>query len=172
MIEKYLKNKTIISIAGIIIGLILMIWRGSFIESLIRVIGYVLLGAAAVYMIMFFKENRQNETLLGYAIGTAGAGLLLILLCRSILRIFPVLAGILMIMSGVVTLTQTAGNRNVPVYSKLLSALVIVLGIVIATRPGRIANAIVFCVGAVFVVNGISGIIASRDMRDIYKGIR
>ena len=112
MIEKYLKNKTIISIAGIIIGLILMIWRGSFIESMIRVIGYVLLGAAAVYMIMFFKENRQNETLLGYAIGTAGAGLLLILLCRSILRIFPVLAGILMIMSGVVTLTQTAGNRR------------------------------------------------------------
>ncbi len=168
MLEKYLKNKTIMSIAGIIIGLILMIWRGSFVESMIRVIGYVLLAAAAIYLVMYFRENRQNEVLLGYAVAAAGAGLLLILLCRTILRIFPVLAGILMILSGAVTLLQTAGNKNVPLYSKLLSVLVIALGILIVTRPGRIANAIVFFVGVVFVINGISGLIASRD---IYKGI-
>ena len=166
MIARYLKNKTIMSVAGIIIGLILMIWRGSFVASMIRVIGYILLAAAAVYLVMYFRDNRQNETLLGYAVAAAGTGLLLILLCGTILRIFPVLAGIAMILSGAVTLIQTAGNKYIPLYSKLLSALVIVLGILIVTRPGRIADAIVFCVGTVFVVNGISGLIASRD---IYK---
>ena len=32
MMEKYLKNKTIMSVAGIVFGLILMIWRGQIIR--------------------------------------------------------------------------------------------------------------------------------------------
>ena len=67
MLEKYVKNKMIMSIAGIVIGLILMIWRGSFVESMIRVIGYVLLAAAAVYLIMYFKNKQSDSVMLGYA---------------------------------------------------------------------------------------------------------
>ena len=162
MLEKYLRNKTIMSVAGIVAGLILMIWRGKFVEQMIRVVGYVLLAAAAVYLFKYIKENSRNQTLLGYAVAAAGAGLLLILLSRLLLRAFPAIAGVLMILSGAATLVQTFNDRNVPVYSKLLSALVIVLGILIAIQPGRIANAIVFCVGAVFVVNGVSGLLAIR----------
>ena len=58
--EKYLKNKTIMSVAGIVFGLILMIWRGQFVEQMIRVAGYILLAAAAVYLVMYFRSNRQK----------------------------------------------------------------------------------------------------------------
>ena len=43
MMEKYLKNKTVMSAAGIVFGLILMIWRGQFVEQMIRVAGYACL---------------------------------------------------------------------------------------------------------------------------------
>lgn len=164
MLEKYVKNKTVISIAGIVIGLILMIWRGDFVEGMIRVIGFVLLGAAAVYLVMYFVNKPSDSTKLGYAACSAAAGLLLVLLCKTIYRAFPVIAGILMIISGAVTLIQVFKDKEVPLFNKILPVLVIAFGILILTRPGRIANAIVFCVGAVFVVNGISGLLASREI--------
>ena len=55
-----LKNKTIMSIAGIVIGVILMIWRGTVVEQMIRVVGYVLLAAAAVYLVMYYQGKKQN----------------------------------------------------------------------------------------------------------------
>lgn len=169
MLEKYVKNKMIMSIAGIVIGLILMIWRGSFVESMIRVIGYVLLAAAAVYLIMYFKNKQSDSVMLGYAGVAAGAGLLLILLCKTIYRAFPVIAGILMIISGAITLLQVLQDKEVPLFNKILPVLVIIFGILILTRPGKIADAIVFCVGAVFVVNGISGLLASREINNSRK---
>ncbi len=169
MLEKYVKNKMIMSIAGIVIGLILMIWRGSFVESMIRVIGYVLLAAAAVYLIMYFKNKQSDSMMLGYAAVAAGAGLLLILLCKTIYRAFPVIAGILMIISGAITLLQMFQDKEVPLFNKILPALVIIFGVLILTRPGKIADAIVFCVGAVFVVNGISGLLASREINNSVK---
>lgn len=164
MFEKYLKNKTIMSIAGIVIGLILMIWQKGVLTTLIRVMGYVMIAAAVLYLIMYFKNNKQNETELGYAIMGAGAGLLLILLCRTIVNAFPVIMGVFLIMSGAVTLFRTWNDKNVPMYSKILSALVIVLGILIIVHPGRIANIIVFCIGMAFVINGISGLLMSRKL--------
>jgi len=164
MLEKYVKNKMIMSIAGIVIGLILMIWRGDFVESMIRVIGYVLLAAAAVYLILYFKNKQSDQTMLGYAAFAAGAGLLLVLLCKTIYKAFPVIAGILMIISGAITLLQVIKDKDVPLLNKILPALVVAFGILILTRPGKIADAIVFCVGAVFVINGISGLLASREI--------
>ena len=152
------------SLAGILIGMILMIWRGSFIEQMIRVVGYILLVTAAVYLAMYFRGNRRNETQLGYAIAAAGSGLLLILLSGLLLRAFPVIAGVVMILSGVATLLKTYNDSNTPLYSKLMSGLVIIAGILIAIHPGRIADAIVFCVGVAFVINGISGLLASRQI--------
>lgn len=164
MLEKYLKNKTIMSAAGIVIGLILMIWQKSVLTTLIRVMGYVLIGAAVVYLVSYFSHNRQNETLLGYAAASGGAGLLLVLLCRTIVNIFPVLMGVVLIMSGGAALLQTYNNKEIPAYSKILSGLIVFLGILIVMQPGSIANMIVFCIGAAFVINGVSGLLTSRQI--------
>ncbi len=164
MFEKYLRNKTILSAAGIIMGVILMIWRGQVVETMIRVMGYMMIATAAVYLFMYFRENRQNEMMLGYAIMSGGAGLLLVLLCRVILNAFPVIIGVVLIMSGAAALLETCRDREIPLYSKLLSILIVVLGVLILIHPGRIANAIVFCTGFALVVNGISGLLMSRQI--------
>ena len=164
MIEKYLRNKTIMSIAGIVIGLILMIWRGQFIEQMIRVVGYVLIAAAAVYLVMYFSSNKQNEVQLGYGIAAAAAGLVLILLSGTLLRAFPRIIGIVMIVTAAVTLFKIYNNNEVSLYSKLLYLLVIVIGIVITIRPAGLINTMAFIVGAAFAVNGVSGLLTSRQI--------
>ena len=118
MIEKYLRNKTIMSIAGIVIGLVLMIWRGRVIEQMIHVVGYILLAAAAIYLLMYFRSSRQNEAQLGYAIAAAAAGILLILLSRFLLSAFPRIIGIVMIVTAAATLLKTYNNSDVSLYSK------------------------------------------------------
>ena len=163
-IENHMKNKTIMSVAGIVIGLILMIWRGQFVEQMIRVAGYVLLVAAAAYLILYFRDNRQEQAQLIYALASAGAGLLLILLCRALLHAFPVIVGVLMILSAAEMLLTSFNDKEKPLYSKALAVLVIVLGILVVIHPGRIANTLVFCVGAVLVVNGISGLMMNRHL--------
>lgn len=164
MIEKYLKNKMVISIASIIIGLILMIWRGVFVEQMIHVIGYVLLAAAVVYLVMYFKNGKEDETQLGYGVVAAGAGLLLILLSHLLLRAFPVIVGVLMILIALTTLMKVYNDKNTPLYIKLLYVLVAVMGILVLLHPGRIAGALVFCVGLALVVNGVSGLLMSRNI--------
>ena len=83
----------------------------------------------------------------------------MVLLCGTILNIFPVIVGILLILNGCTALLQTWNDPNTPLYSKLLSVLVAVMGVLLVIHPGRIADAIVFCVGAAFFVNGISGLL-------------
>lgn len=164
LIEKYLRNKTILSIAGIVIGAILMIWQKGVLTTLIQVMGYILIATAVVYLVMYFKNNRQNETEMGYAIVSAGAGLLLVLLNKVIVNAFPVVMGIVLIMNGALSLMQTYNKKEVPLYSKILSALIIALGILIVIHPGKIADAVVFCVGAAFAVSGIAGLLSCREI--------
>ena len=164
MIEKYLKNKTIMSAAGIVTGLILMIWKGRVIEQMIRVVGFILLAAAAVYLLMYFRSSRQNETQLGYAIAAAAAGILLIMLSRFLLSAFPRIIGIVMSVTAAATLLKTHNNGNVSLYSKLLYLLVISAGIVIAVKPSGLINTMAFFIGVAFVVNGVSGLVMSRQI--------
>ena len=164
MIEKYLRNKTIMSIAGIVIGLVLMIWRGRVIEQMIHVVGYILLAAAAIYLLMYFRSSRQNGAQLGYAIAAAAAGVLLILLSRFLLSAFPRIIGIVMIVTAAATLLKTYNNSDVSLYSKVLYVLVILIGIVIAVKPTGLINTMAFFIGVAFVVNGFSGLLLSREI--------
>ena len=93
---------------------------------------------------------------------SGAAGALLVLLSGFFLRAFPILAGCLMILSSAAGLYQMMNSIYTPWYSKALSVLVLLLGILILIHPGAIANAIVFCIGAAFMVNGISGLIMIR----------
>ena len=147
----------VLLIAEIIAGLVLMIWRGQVVEQMIRVVGYIL--TAAAYIVFYFTGGRRDEMLLGYAALSGAAGALLVLLSGFFLRAFPILAGCLMILSSAAGLYQMMNSIYTPWYSKALSVLVLLLGILILIHPGAIANAIVFCIGAAFMVNGISGLI-------------
>ena len=162
MAEQFLKNKKILSIAGIIIGAILMIWQRTALITLIRITGYVLIAAGITYLVFYISGKEKNEVQLSYAVISGGGGLLMVLLSRTIVNIFPILMGVLLIVNGITALVQTIRSPIVPVYNKILSAAAVALGLLIVIRPAMITNTIVFWIGVAFAVGGISGLVTKR----------
>lgn len=163
MIERYLKNRTIMSIAGIVIGLVLMIWQKGVLTTLIRVMGFLMIVTAVIYAIQYLTSAVKDQTQIGYAVMSGIFGLLLVLLNQVIVDAFPIIMGLLLILNGAAALMQTWQDRNIPWYSKVLSALLIVLGVLIITRPGAVADVFVFLIGVGFVINGVAGLVMSRE---------
>ena len=122
--------------------------------------------------------HQSLGIIIGANVGTTVTGQIIRLLDlnasgdNSFLRVFQpstlapiaLIIGIVLIMSGAAALLETYREREIPLYSKLLSILIVVLGVLILIHPGRIANAIVFCTGFALVVNGISGLLMSRQI--------
>lgn len=162
MAEKILRNKSVLSAAGIITGIILMIWQRTALITLVRVTGYILIAAAIVYLVLYFSGKDKSEIQIGYAAVTGAGGLLMVLLSRTIVNIFPILMGVALIVSGIITLAQTFRNQDVPLYTKLLSAAAVIMGLLIVVRPTMITNAITFWIGAALTIGGISGLLSAK----------
>ena len=61
MIQRLTRNKTILAIASIVIGVFMMIRRGSMVADLLRIVGYLLIAAGAAYVIYYFiGKNREG----------------------------------------------------------------------------------------------------------------
>ena len=155
LVEKYLKNKTIIAIASVIIGIFMIIKGGSMAEGVVRVIGYILIGAGVVYLISYFTSSDRDQVLLGYAVTSAVAGLVIVLLAKTIVYAFPVIAGAVLILNGLVNLTQT---EDAPAYSKGTSVLLIVLGILVIIFKFAVVNAVMVLLGIGLILNGLSSL--------------
>ena len=153
MIQKIMKNKGILAFAGIVIGVILIFGGGKFAESLIKVVGYVLMGAAAAYLVSYFMAKDRDDGMLGYCVVAAAAGILIVLLSGTILNIFPRVLGVVLVVNGVTNLTQANGT---PKYSKAVSILIIIAGILVFFNPGTMINVITFVAGAALILNGLA----------------
>ena len=155
MIEKYLKNKAIIAIASIIIGVFMIIKGGKLAVDMVRVIGYILIGTALAYAASYFFGANKDQMLLGYAAVKGVSGLVIVLLAGTIVNVLPVLAGAVLILNGLVNLTQTDGA---PAYSKGTSILLIALGILVIIFKYTVVNAVVIMLGIALVLNGLSSL--------------
>jgi len=155
MIRQLMRNKTVMAAVSIVTGIYLMIVRGNVTNQLFRIIGFALLLAAAVYLVLYFTRGRQDQVKLGYAGIAAVAGLLVLWLAPMILHLFPVLAGIVLILAGISNLTG-ARSQELPKQSWIGPALTIALGAVIMFHPGGVISIIVFLAGAALVLNGLS----------------
>lgn len=155
MVEKYLRNKAIIAIASIVIGVFMIIKGGTLAADMVRVIGYILIGTAVAYAASYFFGPNKDQMMLGYAAVCGVAGLVVVLLAGSIVSALPVLGGAVLILNGLVNLTQTDGA---PAYSKGTSILLIVLGILIIIFKYTVVNAVVIIMGISLVLNGLSSL--------------
>ncbi len=158
--EKSLSNKVFVSIAAMIIGLILIIWQRSAGETIIRIIGYVMIATGVVYLIMFFTKRRENENLI-YAIGAAGAGLLLVLLAHLIVDAFPIIMGIVMILNAITAFSLSMKSGDTPWYMYIFFAALIVLGVLILLHPSFVANLMYLFIGISCLLSGVTGLMVA-----------
>ena len=156
MIQKLTRNKTILAIASIVIGVFMMIRRGSMVADLLKIVGYLLLAAGAAYLIFYFIGKNREGVRLGYAAVAAIAGLVLILRPYSVLNIFPILAGAVLVINGISNLIQASQGEGAPSYSRIVAIVIIIIGALLIFRPFRIWDALVFIMGAALVLNGLA----------------
>ena len=156
MIQKLTRNKTILAIASIVIGVFMMIRRGSMVADLLKIVGYLLLAAGAAYLIFYFIGKNREGVRLGYAAVAAIAGLVLILRPYSVLSIFPILAGAVLVINGISNLIQASQGEGAPSYSRIVAIVIIIIGALLIFRPFRIWDALVFIMGAALVLNGLA----------------
>ena len=156
MIQKLTRNKTILAIASIVIGVFMMIRRGSMVADLLKIVGYLLLAAGAAYLIFYFIGKNREGVRLGYAAAAAIAGLVLILRPYSVLNIFPILAGAVLVINGISNLIQASQGEGAPSYSRIVAIVIIIIGALLIFRPFRIWDALVFIMGAALVLNGLA----------------
>ncbi|MBR0512651.1 MAG: DUF308 domain-containing protein [Clostridia bacterium] len=159
MLNKLIKNKMIYALASVVIGIILIIRRGQMADDVVRIIGWLMIGMAAVYAVSYFVSSDKEQVQLGFAILAGIGGLLLVLLSHQIVNLFPILAGVLLIINGIANLSGVSGNTGdaeVPAYSKVVAIAVIALGVLMIIFSRTLINATVLVMGICLVLNGLA----------------
>ncbi len=80
--------------------------------------------------------------------------------------IFPILAGVLLILAGVSNLTG-AKNALLPWYVRLFPILIIVLGAWILFNPGSTVDIVVLLIGIGLILNGVNELDLVRRIRNL-----
>ena len=156
MIQRIIRNKTIMAVLSIVAGIYLVIARRSALDLIVRMLGYGLIAAAVGYVLSYFFGKHRDMTQLGYAALAGVGGVLTMALARSIINIFPVLMGLLLLINGIGNLSQSWSNQHASIGEKILPALVALAGVLIIIHPGTIVNSVVIVAGITLIVNGLS----------------
>lgn len=156
MIRSIVRNKTVLAILSIVMGIYMCVAGRNVLYSIIRVAGYGLIGAAIIYLVLYLTgQNGRDQVKMGYAIVSGIAGLLIVRLAPAIVNLFPILAGVGLILAGIGNLTQAAGS-GMPMVSKVGPIVTLVLGLLILTHPGTVVNMVVTLAGIALILNGLS----------------
>ena len=157
-------NRLVLAIAAIIFGLILIVFRRSALDLMIRLMGVALIACACIYY--FFLRKKEQHDLLDKAVSIfiGVVGLILILAARGIVNIFPVIIGIVMIINAFANLarimTSDGGNHGGGWRGSLvLQIIMLIFGFVMLFRPRYVADIIVMFIGVGVLIMGISNLV-------------
>ena len=168
------KNKLISAIACIIIGILLIVFRRSALDLLVKIVGLIMIiGGLIVFLGGRVKARSTagtgiSETTLACA--AIIVGLIFIIGARGIVNIFPIIMGIILLITGLSNLTGTLtlsdeARGSSWTFSLILSIVVLILGLLVLFHPGAIANAIVFFVGVSVLIGGINQLLVYLKTR-------
>ena len=156
MIQKLIRNKTLFAIVSIAMGVYICFAGRGVLYNIVRVAGYVMLATAVGYALIYFFGPRRDQVQLGYAGLATAAGLMIVWMAPAIVNLFPMLAGLGLIVVGLTNLMHAAREEGMPAASKVGPVLTIVLGALILFHPGAIVNAVVMLAGIALILNGLS----------------
>lgn len=155
------RNKIVMAIAAIVFGFILILERASAVSALVKILGWIVLIAATVYVIRYFtaeKELRRTSRLVTGII-LAIVGIVFVAKPDAVVNFFPFMMGVVMIASGISDLVTAVGFNKAGIKSSpaliAVSVGVIVLGVLIILQPGAVANAVMLLLGITMLVNGV-----------------
>jgi len=157
-IREQLKNKTVVAVLSIALGIIIIIARRAALDLIVKIIGgLVLTGGVAFAAINLIRPETSNN--LKMDLITSGiaalAGIILITCASGIVDFFPIMMGIFLILNGLSHLAVAGTDPENRIIAGIMGIVTIILGVLIVMRPGVIADMVMIFIGASFLVNGV-----------------
>jgi len=153
-----------VSIIFLILGIFLVFRTEGTINLISSIIGVLLLANGGITLINYFRNQEHSYPIeLIYGILVVIAGFVLILNPIAIVSVLPFVLGVYFIISGAMKLKYVLDIKNnkssMPIYSLIISILMIVCGILFVINPFSGAIAITQAIGIFLMVYSILDII-------------
>lgn len=168
--QKMLRNKIIMAVISIIFGIILIVYQGGAVATILRILGVLVLVGAVIGLISYFANgaNKDNPSVLASAILGFIFGIILVTAPGWLIAIFPIVMGLVLIINSIYNISALLSapiKTGMFGFGLILSILSLILGIMAITRPGAVANAIILFIGITYLINGLTDLIAIASLR-------
>ena len=154
-----------ISLGAILLGVCLVVWPELSARTLCYVLGATTIVLGAVELIIFFVQSRKGLTYsLNLAIGVLLTvfGIMLLIKPDNILTIFPIIAGVVIVVDSVVKFQSAFDMRimgiNLWWITLICAVSSAVLGILMIFNPFEMTQILMIFVGISLIVDGIQNI--------------
>ena len=164
--EKYTSISAMIVL--LILGIILASHPGSVLKTVARLMGVALIIAGAVYLLGWRKDRDRSVIRAGGAVLEILAGLILLAAPAFVLSLFPVLAGVVIVLYGIAdVLSALSIRRNGGRWktSLLLAVITVALGLLLLANPFSTMAILVRVLGLVLIYKSVTGIFIELQLR-------
>lgn len=162
------KQLSLLSIAYIIVGIILILWPGTAVKAVCYVISAILIIYGAYRIIRYFRSNvaeRYNQFDLAIGIIAAVIGIFILIRPYLFASILPFVIGLCILVDSILKfqnaldLKKSGMNRwQLPMIISIITA---VLGVILIINPFGATKTLVTCMGLFFIIDGIANIFSA-----------
>lgn len=168
-LKGYRTSRILFSLGAIALGVIFLIWPSTSLIVLARIVGIILTVGGAVGVINFFvdKNSVYKTFLLVVGICMLVVGIWIIRAPGNLVRLIPIVFGILVLVSGVTNIAETIdltrSHYSMWWLSLILGIITLLFGVLLITKPAGVASFITQLVGISLIFDGVSDLwIVSR----------
>lgn len=169
-LQNIVHERLFVSIAGIILGFLLVVMQSQALDYLVWLCGLVLVGIAIVYAFRYVVgKNSRGVGLIATAVVSALIGLFCVMRPQAIVDFLPMLIGIGLAIDGIANIIVASSlpksESGAPNASLILAIVQLILGVLIVLHPGVLADFIIILMGATLLFGGIVDLVVMLQER-------
>lgn len=151
---------TLAAVLSVVLGVLLVIWPGTVIAVLARVIAIILMGSGIVALIPRLLDEVKSVTSIIVSLLITLIGLWMFLSPQAVASIIPIAIGVLLVVHGVQDLALALEGRRTKAHNwwsiPLMATLNIVLGILCICNAFGLVKLGMILIGIMLIYDGIS----------------
>jgi uncharacterized membrane protein HdeD (DUF308 family) len=167
-ISKAKKASLIVSLATVLLGIVLILWPGSSVELICRILGICVLIFGAAKLIGYFSDDVYRSAFrfdLVLGIFSAILGLVLIFRPDTIISLAHILVGVYVFIEGVFKVQSAVDAKRMGVSGwwalAVGAAVTVIVGLVLVFFPFDAAKTVVRAIGIALIIEGAESFFAA-----------
>jgi len=153
-------DKALVGVVSIILGILFITHSGEALEGIAKVAGILAIIAGCGIMLAFFLFKSDAADRFTGGVISILIGILMFIKPGTVIDIFPFVTGVFVFLNGVDDLGRTiilARNREKSTKAAwIISAVLIVLGLLLMFHPGFVETQISLVAGIIFILDGVA----------------